>query len=318
MKKIKIIFIAGVILFGLLQFIRPGIPIAHKAKLLTDVPDSVAHIIEKSCFDCHSSQTDLRWFDKVTPVNFLVASHIKEGRKAFNFEKYDGLNTAGKNAMLFYALNQVQVGEMPLPSYTMVHQNAKVSQEEMRILKKYLTGISPRKPVDTVEINSNSKKYNDLVHAGESKNVKQSLNGINYIPDYRGWKAISTSDRFDNGTMRIIYANDVAVKAIQDGKTKVWADGTVFAKAAWKQQTNTDGTISMGAFKQVEFMIKDSKKYAATEGWGWARWLGDELVSYGKNADFPKECISCHTPVKDNDYVFTAPLNLKKILINAK
>jgi hypothetical protein len=52
-------------------------------------------------------------------------------------------------------------------------------------------------------------------------------------------------------------------------------------------------------------MICDSKKYASTKNWGWARWRTAKLTPYGKNATFPEECVGCHTPVRDDDYVYT-------------
>jgi hypothetical protein len=57
-------------------------------------------------------------------------------------------------------------------------------------------------------------------------------------------------------------------------------------------------------------MHKDSVKYAATGGWGYARWLGTEQKPYGKDASFAQECVGCHTPVKDNDWVFTHPAQI--------
>jgi Cytochrome P460 len=87
-----------------------------------------------------------------------------------------------------------------------------------------------------------------------------------------------------------------------------WPGGTMFAKVAWMQQPDDKGILHAGAFQQVEFMIRDSKKYAATKGWGWARWRGIDLKPYGKKAEFTSECIGCHTPVHKNDYVFTMPI----------
>jgi hypothetical protein len=60
----------------------------------------------------------------------------------------------------------------------------------------------------------------------------------------------------------------------------------------------------------VEFMIKDSHKYASTEGWGWGRWKGMQLQPYGKTALFTTECTNCHKPLQASDFVFTLPLNL--------
>jgi hypothetical protein len=67
--------------------------------------------------------------------------------------------------------------------------------------------------------------------------------------------------------------------------------------------------VRPGAFKQVEYMLKDDQKYAATKGWGWARFKTDKLVPYGKDALFTTECIRCHQPMKNNDFVFTKPLS---------
>ncbi len=52
---------------------------------LTGVPDEVNSIIRKSCFNCHSTETNLEWYDKFTPVNFFVYEHIREGRKAMDY-----------------------------------------------------------------------------------------------------------------------------------------------------------------------------------------------------------------------------------------
>jgi hypothetical protein len=81
----------------------------------------------------------------------------------------------------------------------------------------------------------------------------------------------------------------------------------------WKQEVDNNGIVSTGEFVHVEYMIKDTKKYAETEGWGWARWKGKDLKPYGNSASFVNECIKCHRPVKDNDNVFTKPLNLMNL-----
>ncbi|MES2486008.1 MAG: cytochrome P460 family protein, partial [Bacteroidota bacterium] len=148
--------------------------------------------------------------------------------------------------------------------------------------------------------------------------VQDEPNGLAYIPDYRNWKAISSTERFDNGTMRIIFGNDIAVKAIQNNQTNPWPDGTSFAKTAWKQNVLPDGDITTGAFIQVEFMVKDAQKYAETKGWGWGRWKGNDLKPYGDNRNFDNECIKCHQPVKNRDYVFTPPLYLSPNIKNKK
>lgn len=313
MKKItKIIFlVVGVIL--VMQLFRPEEPEqARSPTTLRNVPAEVNSILENACFDCHSSSANIRWYDRITPVNFIVAADIKNGRIALNFSKWDSLATPQQNAILYYGLNKALSGEMPLPAYTAVHPGAKLNSQEINLLKEYLLSRTPRKMTDSVQAGLVDNQYAQWIKnnkmASERK-IAASPNGIEYIPDYRDWKAISTTDRFDNGSMRIIFANAIAVEAIKNHQINPWPDGAILAKTAWKQQVGKNGIITTGEFIQVEFMIKDAKKYKSTEGWGWARWRGKDLKPYGK-IGLEQECISCHQPVKDNDNVFTNPLSL--------
>ena len=133
------------------------------------------------------------------------------------------------------------------------------------------------------------------------------------LPDgYKDWRVISSSHRTDNNTMRIVVGNDAAVAAARQGKTQPWPEGAILGKLVWKAETHANWpTATVPAkFVHAEFMIKDSKKYTATGGWGFARWLGDEQKPYGKDAGFVQECFACHIPVKSNDYVFTHPAKL--------
>ncbi|GAA5098091.1 hypothetical protein GCM10023210_33890 [Chryseobacterium ginsengisoli] len=317
-NKNKLILVLLVGFVGL-QFSRPEkIDHGMRTQDLVNVPKEVNTILRSSCFDCHSSEANLRWYDKITPANFLVNSHIKEGRAALDFSNWSSWPKPQQNSTIYYAINKVLSGEMPIPSYAAVHYSAKLNAQQVEILKNYALSLSPRKVADSSQVNSSGKQYNSWIK-GELKHptVKPSPNGLEYIPDYRNWKAISTTDRFDNGTMRIIFGNDIALKAIQEKNTNPWPDGTAFAKTAWKEQMQKDGSITTGEFIQVEFMVKDAKKYEKTKGWGWGRWKGNDLKPYGDTPDFDKECIECHKPMANRDYVFTSPLylisQLKKI-----
>lgn len=306
--------------FIALQFWKPAeIEYSTPTKNLTNVPDEVNTILRNSCFDCHSNTTNLSWFDKVTPANFIVSSHIKDGRKALNFSNWDDLDKQKQNSILFYAFNKILSGEMPLKSYTALHSSARLDNRSVAVLKNYVTSIAARKPNTERPIPSNAKDDEKIIlnnKVSDYSKVKPSPNKISYIPTFRSWKAVSTSDRFDNGSMRIIFGNSIAVKAIEEHQTNPWPDGAIFAKTAWKQKTESDGTVSAGEFIQVEFMIKDAKKYESTKGWGWARWKGNNLKPYGDNVNFDQECIACHNPVKNNDYVFTTPLHLDSNTFN--
>ena len=137
-------------------------------------------------------------------------------------------------------------------------------------------------------------------------------NGIELPEGYRDWRVIGSSHRTDNNTLRVILGNDAAIKAARAGQTNPWPDGAILGKLVWKDAAHPawpQATVP-GEFVQAEFMVKDAEKYADTGGWGFARWKGLDQVPYGKDAGFVQECFGCHTPVKDNDYVFTHPATL--------
>jgi len=130
--------------------------------------------------------------------------------------------------------------------------------------------------------------------------------GINYPADWQNWSSIAVSHRTDNNTLRVILGNAVAVNAARSGNTNPWPDGAILGKVVWKdtQLENWKAATAPGTFVHAEFMFKDSKKYSDTYGWGWARWVGLDQKPFDKG---PQVCTSCHTPVKDRDWVFTDP-----------
>ncbi len=124
------------------------------------------------------------------------------------------------------------------------------------------------------------------------------------IPDgYRNWQLVAVSHRTDNDQVRAILGNDVAMKAYR-AKTLPFPDGTILAKLEWKrvQSAEFKAAFVPGAQVQIEFMVKNSKKYEKTGGWGFGRFIN------GKPADAAAHgtCFPCHSAnVKNHDNVFT-------------
>jgi len=147
-----------------------------------------------------------------------------------------------------------------------------------------------------------------LLVAGSAVAVERpvSPNGIALYPDYMSWKVVAPSYREDKGHIRVITGNEIAITALRVGK-KPLPDGSVLAKVAWKAEKHLNFPVATepGTFVQVEFMEKDAKKYKDTGGWGFARFVGNELKPYGKDPGFVSECFGCHVPVASNDYLFT-------------
>jgi mono/diheme cytochrome c family protein len=304
-------FVSLIILFGLLQFARPEL--SHKPTYAElQAPAAVTQILKQSCYSCHSNELRLSWFDEIVPAYWLVAHDVKEARKQLNFSELGGRSPADQRAALFQAVNFIEKGVMPLRAYTRLHPKAVVSKAQLDVLHAYLLPKMPPTATATA-IEAADEEYRRWVGSVDKPvAVKLSPNGIAFLPDYKNWKFIASTVRFDAYTMRVILGNDVAIKAIADNKTNPWPDGTTFAKVGWFQQPDERGLIRAGAFFKVGFMIKDSVKYASTAGWGWAEWAGSQHKPYGDGPGFAAECVTCHTPQRKSDYTYTTPIQFVK------
>ena len=124
--------------------------------------------------------------------------------------------------------------------------------------------------------------------------------------------------------MRVILANPVMMKAYREGipvNGKPFPDGSKIAKIEWEPRKITDAPFSAstpdtvpGPLTEVEFIEKDAKRFADSNGWGYAYFKYDaasDTFSPATSADKPPQgndakCgFACHTSVKTRDYVFT-------------
>lgn len=128
--------------------------------------------------------------------------------------------------------------------------------------------------------------------------------GVSIPTGYRQWELVAPSQetgRLDE--LRAILGNTVAMKAYHQ-TTLPFPDGTVLAKLAWKHvpSSEIDGAFVPGATTTVQFMVKDSKKYASTGGWGFGRFIDGKPVDEAQH----RTCFACHQAnVKGHDFVFT-------------
>ncbi len=292
--------------FLALQLVRPSLP---NPPVTADfqAPPEVKQVLKKSCYGCHSNETKLAWFDLPVPAYWIVRDHVLDARKHINFSEIAKLPVAQQKAALYEGVFQVSRGAMPIPAYVAFHPEAKMSEQDLSILKNYLVSISPA--AKGTPDDAGAAQYEKWIASGNQASTPQPApNGIVFPSDYKNWKPISSTERFDNNTIRQILGNDIALKAIAEKQINPWPDGATFAKIAWIEQTGPDGVIRPGEFFQVEFMIRDKTKYANTLGWGWARWRGADLKPYGKDVNFVDECVGCHRPLSDTNYVFTEPI----------
>jgi hypothetical protein len=129
---------------------------------------------------------------------------------------------------------------------------------------------------------------------------------------YRDWRLVSVAREEGNlNDIRAILGNDLAIKAYREG-TLPFPDGAIVARIAWADVPSEENNKIFGRTQSfvpgsapdwyLQFMVKDSKKYAATGGWGFAQFDKD-----GKPADVAKlkTCLACHQAIKSRDFVFT-------------
>ena len=148
--------------------------------------------------------------------------------------------------------------------------------------------------------------------AGRADEGAAPIFGINIFPGYRDWRLISVAHEAGNlNDIRAILGNDVAIQAYREGK-RPFPNGTVIARIAWTYVPSEENNKAFGRQQSfvpgpapdwyLQFMVKDSKKWAATGGWGFAQFNKD-----GKPADEAKHktCFPCHEPDKAEDFVFT-------------
>jgi hypothetical protein len=147
MKKVlKIAVVVLVAAFVIGQFIRPdrSAPAVNPEETLeasVQVPENVKAILGRSCSDCHTNTTYFPWYAQITPVNWYLQNHINDGRRELNLNVWNTYSSKKKNKKLEEVCEQVQSGEMPLPSYLWIHRDAALSQEDVKVLCDWAEGL---------------------------------------------------------------------------------------------------------------------------------------------------------------------------------
>lgn len=313
-KQIRLIpaaFICIAAAFILLQFFNRTVEQKPVTGHMQNVTKQVELILERSCFNCHSNEQQLSFFDKIAPVSWIVNKDINRAREVMNFSEWDKLSDAEQKGKFYAIYNMVNAGKMPLASYALTHPGSKLSPVEVATIKQYALSLSTKDSL--IPAHQEPEKITEK----QAETTPVSLNGIRYNANFKDWKVIGMSTLIDN-TIRIIYGNDIAVRAIETENFHPWPDGSAVAKAVFKQTRKSNGDIVPGDFVNMQYMVKDGKEFTDTEGWGFAKFNGPELKPTGKTALFAQQsCISCHRQLAEaTGYLFNVPpkVNSKKLI----
>ena len=127
-----------------IQFIRPA-PNSGNADGANDifhytyVSPEVKRLLQKSCYDCHSDHTDYPWYTNIQPIGWWMQDHVDEGKDEVNFSQFNTYRIKRKIRKFHEIAEQIEEGEMPITSYTLIHGGAKLSSEQGKLLIDWAT-----------------------------------------------------------------------------------------------------------------------------------------------------------------------------------
>jgi hypothetical protein len=145
--------------------------------------------------------------------------------------------------------------------------------------------------------------------SGQADDEAAPIYGIKIPAGYRDWRLISVArEEGDFNDIRAQLGNDVAMQAYREGRLP-FPDGAIIVALHWNYVASEENNKVFGRVqsfiagmpKNIQFMVKDSRKYAATGGWGFADFTNGKPASEAVH----RTCYPCHEPVKARDFVFT-------------
>ncbi|MBT8206650.1 MAG: heme-binding domain-containing protein [Acidimicrobiia bacterium] len=140
-RPLTILFGVLVVAFVAIQFV----PVDRSNPPVTmDVvaPAEVRSVLRQSCYDCHSNESNWPWYSYVAPVSWLVAKDVREGREHLNFSTWDRYTTDERSEFVAEAYEEAVEGEMPLPIYLTMHNDARLSREDRQVLHDWAQGTT--------------------------------------------------------------------------------------------------------------------------------------------------------------------------------
>jgi hypothetical protein len=147
MKKVikwSLMIIAVVLI--VIQFFRPE---KNISSVVSDqdiakhygVPDKVLAVLQRSCYDCHSNNTAYPWYNNIQPFAWFLADHVKDGKDELNFSTFASYTPKKAAHKLDEVIGETSEGEMPLSSYTLIHRNAILSDQEIKMINEWATTL---------------------------------------------------------------------------------------------------------------------------------------------------------------------------------
>ncbi|WP_420576772.1 heme-binding domain-containing protein [Ekhidna sp.] len=138
-KPALMILAAAVIILQFFRGTPPEVRANNPGDLFANemVDAEVATLIRNACYDCHSMETKYPWYTYVTPLSWWVFDHVEHGREELNFSEWAGMSIKRKNHKLEEISEETLEGEMPLESYTPLHPEAQLTDEQRQLISDW-------------------------------------------------------------------------------------------------------------------------------------------------------------------------------------
>lgn len=146
MKKLQVIGWVALGALVIIQFIKPTPnqavgPQANYIGTKHEVPANVKSILDKACMDCHSNNTHYPWYASIQPLAWWLADHVKDGKKQLNFDQYTQRSLRYQYHKMEETIEMVKEEEMPLPSYTWIHTDTRLTYEERVVITDWAQSV---------------------------------------------------------------------------------------------------------------------------------------------------------------------------------
>ena len=100
-------------------------------------PPEIDAVLRRACYDCHSHETRWPWYSRIAPVSWWVVDHVEHGRGDLNFSMWPVFDFEEQDLAMGDIEEQIRKGEMPLPSYLILHRDARLSDADRELLLRW-------------------------------------------------------------------------------------------------------------------------------------------------------------------------------------
>lgn len=131
-----------VVVLGVLQFANPPrsnppVVSGHDLLATNPPPERIVAQLRAACYDCHSNETEWPWYSRVAPISWWIAHHVEDGRKHLNFSEWPHDRLRRARSLWQNIRDEVEAGDMPLPSFTWAHPEARLSAADRQALAEW-------------------------------------------------------------------------------------------------------------------------------------------------------------------------------------